>query len=77
MVYFNFAEFTGSKVFFIEAKFAGGEISFGYANYTGGEVSFDAMEYIPGCSVTWGPFESPAAWTGLQEGKRRQNEPSP
>lgn len=72
---FGGAEFTGGSVPFDNAKLTGGEISFENAEYSGGEVSFDDAEYAPGCSITWGPFEPPAAWTALQERERRQNEP--
>ena len=88
-VVFNVAEFAGGEISFDRAKFTGGNVSFGSAEFTGGEVSFDRAEYagvevsfngaefVPGCSITWGPFEPPAAWTALQERKRRQNEPPP
>jgi uncharacterized protein YjbI with pentapeptide repeats len=41
----------------------------------GGTVSSFGTEHAPGCSITWGPFEPPVAWTALQERERRQNEP--
>jgi hypothetical protein len=41
----------------------------------GGKVSIGNTEYTPGCSITWGPFEPPAAWTTLQERERQHNEP--
>ena len=69
------AKFTGGVVAFFDAEFTGGEVSFGEAEYAGGDVSFDGTEYTPGCSITRGPFEPPAAWTALQERERRQNEP--
>jgi hypothetical protein len=75
-VSFNDAKFTGGAVFFNDAEFTGGAVSFDDAEYTSGKVSFDDTKYDPGCSITWGrPFEPPAAWTALQEGERRQDEP--
>jgi hypothetical protein len=53
---------------FHRAKFTGGEVSFVGAKYAGGEISFDGADFTPGCSITWDPFEFPAAWTALQEG---------
>jgi hypothetical protein len=71
----DFANATFDGGDFFDAKFTGGEVSFGEAEYTGGEVSFGGTEYTPDCSIRWGPFEPPAAWTALQERERRQNEP--
>lgn len=65
-VSFGGAEFTGSVVSFGGAKFTGGEVSFRGAEFTGGYVSFGSAEFTTGCSINWGPFEPPAAWTALQ-----------
>jgi hypothetical protein len=69
------AEFTGGDVDFDGAEFTGGKVSFENAKVAGGKVTFDGRKYAPGCSITWGPFEPPAAWTALQERERQQNEP--
>jgi uncharacterized protein YjbI with pentapeptide repeats len=74
-VRFYRAEFTGGVVSFLDTKFTGGEVSFDEAEYTGGDVHFNDAEFTLGCSITWGPFGPPAAWTELQEKERRQNEP--
>ena len=76
-VLFHSAEFTGGEVSFDFAGFVGGKVSFHGAEFTGGEVSFPRAVFTTGCSITWGPFEPPAAWTELQERERRQNEPPP
>ena len=76
-VSFYDVEFTDGRVSFRDAKFTSGEVSFYDAKFTDGEVSFDDAEYTPGCSITWGPFEPPTAWTEIQERERRQNEPPP
>jgi hypothetical protein len=59
---------------FFGAEFTGGKVSFDDAEYVGGKVSFDDTEYAHGCSITWGPFEPPAAWTELQDRERRLDE---
>ena len=74
-VNFSFAEFASGDIFFDSAEFIGGDVFFGTAKYIGGDVSFDDAEYTGWCSINWGPFEPPAAWTALQERERRQNEP--
>lgn len=87
-VLFKDSEFGGSAVYFSKTKFIGGTADFSGAVFSGGTVSFYKAElesgdvlfadaaYRPGCKILWGPFESPAAWAGLQETERRQNEPS-
>jgi hypothetical protein len=90
-VFFIGAEFTGGTVVFSGAIFAGGTVVFSGAIFSGGEVSFDlagfldpgdctsvkfdGAEFTAGCRITWGPFEPPAAWTALQEGEQRPDEP--
>jgi uncharacterized protein YjbI with pentapeptide repeats len=87
-VAFDLAKFAGGTVSFDLASFTGGPVSFDFAKFTGGKLSFetsrrsqevifscDGAKFTPSCSVTWGPFEPPAAWTALQERERRQNEP--
>jgi hypothetical protein len=69
------ARTSGSAVGFFGAEFAGGEVSFENAKVAGGKFTFDGTKYALGCSITWGPFEPPAAWTALQERDRQQNEP--
>jgi hypothetical protein len=63
MAFFGLAKFAYDGVSFYDAKFTGGDVFFGHAVFT------------TVCSITWGPFESPAAWTALQEREQRQNEP--
>jgi hypothetical protein len=74
-VLFENAGFEGGTVSFYKAKFIGGNVSFVGAVSNGDAVSFYKVEYASGCSITWGPFEPPVAWTALQERERRQNEP--
>jgi hypothetical protein len=66
VVSFRFAKFTGGQVLFDGAKFTGGEVFFEGAEFTGATVDFDDTEFTTGCSIKWGPFEPPPAWTALQ-----------
>jgi hypothetical protein len=79
-VFFGGARFTDGEVLFEGAKFGSG-VSFAGAKFTGGKTSFDGVEstdkvsfaraeFTTGCSITWGPFEPPAAWTALQSRER-------
>lgn len=73
-VAFGGAEFTDGVVTYFGAEFICSDVTFDGAVHTGGEVSFRGAKFA-GSRIEWGPFEPPEAWTALQEGEERQNEP--
>jgi uncharacterized protein YjbI with pentapeptide repeats len=82
-VSFDGAEFAGSGVSFGGAKFTSGDSYFARAKFTDGKifftgtVSLSRAEFSTSNNIIWGPFESPAAWTELQEKERRHRQLPP